>query len=345
MVAQLAEAVPPFRQPSADAAGLLPGRRRDAAREPLPSAGRLGPWRGVRHARAGAAASEAFPSCLPTTPAQREQIGRAAGASTGRGVTREGPREVNDAEGTVLELQTRARRVFEGILPSIFIGWVPPLWKKFVQPNVPQWSQNAAFFLVFYLLFPWLMGPMEGEDFIDVPVPEEWRKVLFFLPVSVRVPQSVKAERCRFLEQAQCASVCVNTCKVPSQEWLRDDFGMNLHIQPNYDDFSCRWRFGKVAPPLMEDEAIMSPCFTKCPTKVKSGKDAPSLRERLQREDDERLLKAVMELTPDGTALSLESLRERTSTTRKVGKCWSVDNNRKALREAAVSREAAVATP
>lgn len=254
-------------------------------------------------------------------------------------------REVNDAEGTVLELQTRARRVFEGILPSIFIGWVPPLWKKFVQPNVPQWSQNASFFLVFYLLFPWLMGPMEGEDFIDVPVPEEWRKVLFFLPVSVRVPQSVKAERCRFLEQAQCASVCVNTCKVPSQEWLRDDFGMNLHIQPNYDDFSCRWRFGKVAPPLMEDEAIMSPCFTKCPTKVKSGKDAPSLRERLQREDDERLLKAVMELTPDGTALSLESLRERTSTTRKVGKCWSVDNNRKALREAAVSREAAVATP
>jgi len=93
----------------------------------------------------------------------------------------------------------------------------------------------------------------------------------------------------------------------------------------------------------MEDEAIMSPCFKKCPTKVKGPKDALSLRERLLREEDERLLKAVMELTPDGTALSLESLRARTATTKKVGKCWSVDNNRQALREAAVAREAAAA--
>ena len=61
-------------------------------------------------------------------------------------------------------------------------------------------------------------------------------------------PQAVKAERCRFLESTQCASVCVNTCKVPSQQWLGQDFGMPIHIQPNYDDFSCVWRFG-VEPP------------------------------------------------------------------------------------------------
>jgi hypothetical protein len=250
-------------------------------------------------------------------------------------------REVNDSEGTALELQKRARGVFEGILPSLFIGWIPPLWKQFVAPNTPQWSQNGAFFLVFYILFPWLLGPMEGDDYIDVPVPKEWRSVLFFLPESVRVPQTVKAERCRFLESAQCASVCVNTCKVPSQEWLKDDFGMNLHIQPNYDDFTCRWKFGKEAPPLMEDEAVMSPCFTKCPTKVKGAKDALSLREKLRKEEDERLLKAVLELTPDGTALSLESLQARTETTKKAGKCWSVDNNRQARRQAAVAAEKA----
>lgn len=40
-----------------------------------------------------------------------------------------------------------------------------------------------------------------------------------------------------------------------AQAWLGEDFGMPVHIEPNYDDFSCRWRFGVEPPPLMEDEA------------------------------------------------------------------------------------------
>jgi len=158
-------------------------------------------------------------------------------------------REVNDSEGTADQLQKRARKVFEGILPSLGIGWIPPIWKAYIQPYFPAWAANSSFFLVFYLLFPWLMGPMEGDDFEDVQVPQSLRNVLFFLPATVRLPQTVKAERCRFLEQSNCASVCVNTCKVPSQTWLGDDFGMKVHIQPNYDDFSCRWRFGRQPPP------------------------------------------------------------------------------------------------
>eukprot|EP00933_Yihiella_yeosuensis_P044793 TRINITY_DN40068_c0_g1_i1.p1 TRINITY_DN40068_c0_g1~~TRINITY_DN40068_c0_g1_i1.p1 ORF type:complete len:450 (-),score=68.19 TRINITY_DN40068_c0_g1_i1:87-1436(-) len=245
-------------------------------------------------------------------------------------------REVNDMEGTAEELQLRARKVFENILPSLYIGWVPPLWKQYVQPNLPSWSTNFSFFVVFYTLFPWLMGPMEGEDFIDVEVPKSLRSVLFFLPETVRVPQSVKAERCRFLEKANCASVCVNTCKVPSQGWLKDDFGMELHIQPNYDDFSCRWRFGVPAPPLQEDEAVMVPCFTACPSVVKGTKDALSRREQMRADaeaaelaaSNERLAKAIAELTPDGTALSQESLEDRVQVVKGSGKCWSVDANR-----------------
>jgi len=172
---------------------------------------------------------------------------------------------------------------------------------------------------------------MEGDDFVDVQVPQAWRSMLFFLPATVRVPQSVKAERCRFLEQASCASVCVNTCKVPSQEWLTSDFGMELHIQPNYDDFSCRWRFGKKAPPLYEDEAVMVPCFSHCPSKIKGTPDTLSMREQLlreQREADERLARAVAELTPDGTALSTDSLQARGRVVKKTGECWSVDDQR-----------------
>eukprot|EP00971_Amphidinium_carterae_P140258 2778881-Amphidinium_carterae.1 len=66
-------------------------------------------------------------------------------------------RGVNDEEGTAEEVQTRARRVFEGLLPGLYLGFIPPLWRSLVQPNVPAWTANTAFFYVFYLLFPWLM--------------------------------------------------------------------------------------------------------------------------------------------------------------------------------------------
>jgi len=246
-------------------------------------------------------------------------------------------REVNDMPGTAADLQGRARGVFEGILPALNLGFVPPLWKKYVQPNVPQWTSNYAFFLVFYLLFPWLMGPMEGDDIVEVDVPKDLLPFtnFFSLPTTFKVPQSVKAERCRFLEQSNCASVCVNSCKVPSQNWLKDDFGMDLHIQPNYDDYTCRWKFGKPAPPLFEDEAIMVPCFTACPSKFKGKNDAISVTRQaaIMADEDRRLARAVAELTPDGTALSVDSLNERGRAVKQVGKCWSVDESRPMLRE------------
>ena len=134
-------------------------------------------------------------------------------------------REVNDMDGTARDVTVRAKRVFAGILPALYIGWVPPIWKNAVSKVAPQWASNYAFVLVFTTLFPWLMGPMEGIDHVDVPVPESLRKAFKFLPETVKVPQAIKAERCRFLEQSGCASVCVNSCKAPSQEWLAEDFG------------------------------------------------------------------------------------------------------------------------
>merc|ERR1712062_3558 len=111
-------------------------------------------------------------------------------------------------------------------------------------------------------------------------------------------------------------------------EWLAQDFEMDVHVQPNYDDFSCRWKFGKIPPPLFEDEAVMVPCFSKCPSKLKGKKDAMSQRREalIKRDEDRRLKMAISEITPDGTALSRDSLEERKETVLKSGKCWSVDD-------------------
>ncbi|EEH60691.1 uncharacterized protein MICPUCDRAFT_61231 [Micromonas pusilla CCMP1545] len=37
-------------------------------------------------------------------------------------------REVNDMKGTARDVTVRAKRVFAGILPALYIGWVPPIW-------------------------------------------------------------------------------------------------------------------------------------------------------------------------------------------------------------------------
>ena len=269
-------------------------------------------------------------------------------------------REVNDMDGTARDVTVRAKRVFAGILPALYIGWVPPIWKNAISKVAPQWASNYAFVLVFTTLFPWLMGPMEGIDHVDVPVPEALRKAFKFLPETVKVPQAIKAERCRFLEQSGCASVCVNSCKAPSQEWLGEDFGMDLHIQPNYDDFSCQWKFDVKPPPLYEDAAVMVPCFTNCPSEYKGEKDAWRQAARVKSgfgvddgidaytgetleaiarraseaaKADAALLPSAGGYATDGTAVSEKGFIDRVETVKSGGKCWSVDEARAVMGE------------
>ena len=269
-------------------------------------------------------------------------------------------REVNDMDGTARDVTVRAKRVFAGILPALYIGWVPPIWKNAISKVAPQWASNYAFVLVFTTLFPWLMGPMEGIDHVDVPVPEALRKAFKFLPETVKVPQAIKAERCRFLEQSGCASVCVNSCKAPSQEWLGEDFGMDLHIQPNYDDFSCQWKFDVKPPPLYEDAAVMVPCFTNCPSEYKGEKDAWRQAARIKSgfgvengvdlytgetleaiarraseaaKADAALLPSAGGYATDGTAVSEKGFIDRVETVKSGGKCWSVDEARAVMGE------------
>jgi hypothetical protein len=255
-------------------------------------------------------------------------------------------RQVNDRPGSAQEVQAAARRVFQGILPSLALGWVPAAWRSLVKPAAPPALLNGAFYLVFATLFPWLMGPLSGVEHAEVASPASLRPLLaaLRLPLVWRVPQGVKAERCRFLEASQCASVCVNSCKAPTQAWLADDFGLDLHIQPNYADFSCTWSFGKRPPPLAEDDALLVPCFSLCGSKEKGAKDAWRQRERLRRgvgvvagvdtftgETLEAIAARASEAARREAGLDEAARREAAERARALaegGKCWSVDEDR-----------------
>ncbi|KAH9325654.1 hypothetical protein KI387_005832, partial [Taxus chinensis] len=50
----------------------------------------------------------------------------------------------------------------------------------------------------------------------------------------------VLVERCRYLEASKCAGICIHTCKLPTQMFIKEYMGIPLHMEPNFNDFSCQ---------------------------------------------------------------------------------------------------------
>ena len=78
--------------------------------------------------------------------------------------------------------------------------------------------------------------------------------------------QGVLVKRCRFLEESGCASVCVNSCKIPTQKFFAEDMGLPLTMTPDYETGECQFSFGLT--PTDESEALArdTPCLGRCPT-------------------------------------------------------------------------------
>ena len=99
----------------------------------------------------------------------------------------------------------------------------------------------------------WLMGECEIND-VEVDGGKEGKN------------QGLLVKRCRFLEEAGCASVCVNSCKIPTQNFFAQDMGLPLTMEPNYETFECQFSFGKTPTLETEMEAMNTPCLMRCPT-------------------------------------------------------------------------------
>lgn len=83
---------------------------------------------------------------------------------------------------------------------------------------------------------------------------------------SIGKGHGVLVKRCRYLEESGCASICINSCKVPTQEFFEKDMGLMLKMEPNYGDFSCQFSFGASPGDRGVDEAFRTACFKQCPT-------------------------------------------------------------------------------
>ena len=90
--------------------------------------------------------------------------------------------------------------------------------------------------------------------------------------------QGVLLERCRVLAEGGCASVCLNVCKLPTQQFFNEDVGLAVTLEPDYETFECRFVYGKTPKPPERDEAFDTPCFARCPISKQSGGEAFSGR-------------------------------------------------------------------
>ncbi|KAL6760406.1 hypothetical protein V8C86DRAFT_2555231 [Haematococcus lacustris] len=158
-------------------------------------------------------------------------------------------RKLNSRFKSTRETQLRTVAILASLMPS----WLPGLFKiMFSQPFPALACKLNAWATA--LTCQWLMGKCDVNDVeVDGGQVARW--------------QGVKVERCRYLEQTGCASVCINSCKVPTQEFFATHMGLPLTLTPNYETYECQFAFGKTPLPQSQDAAFASPCFVQCPSK------------------------------------------------------------------------------
>eukprot|EP00246_Nothoceros_aenigmaticus_P013064 TRINITY_DN4333_c0_g1_i1.p1 TRINITY_DN4333_c0_g1~~TRINITY_DN4333_c0_g1_i1.p1 ORF type:complete len:259 (-),score=35.82 TRINITY_DN4333_c0_g1_i1:317-1093(-) len=154
------------------------------------------------------------------------------------------------------EQQAAVREVLLSTLPP----GAPEQFKKLFPPSKFACELNAAITVPF---FQWLVGPAER---VEVEVNGE------------KQMSGVKIKKCRYLEVSGCVGMCVNMCKVPTQDFFTNDFGLPVTMNPNYEDMSCEMIFGQQPPPLEEDKALQQACYTQfCPIAQPKSELCPKL--------------------------------------------------------------------
>ncbi|KAK9103953.1 hypothetical protein Sjap_021207 [Stephania japonica] len=145
-------------------------------------------------------------------------------------------------------MQGRSRKQQQQVVREVLLSMLPPgapaQFRKLFPPS--RWAEefNAALTVPF---FHWLVGPSEV---VEVEVNGEKQR------------SGVHIKKCRYLENSGCVGMCVNMCKIPTQDFFTNEFGLPLTMIPNFEDMSCEMVYGQTPPPLEEDPAMLQPCYT-----------------------------------------------------------------------------------
>ncbi|XP_020691524.1 beta-carotene isomerase D27, chloroplastic-like isoform X1 [Dendrobium catenatum] len=141
----------------------------------------------------------------------------------------------------------RSRQQQQEVVREVLLSMLPPgapaQFRKLFPPTKWAAEFNAALTVPF---FHWLVGPSEV---IEVEVD------------GMKQRSGVHIKKCRYLENSGCVGMCVNMCKIPTQDFFTNEFGLPLTMNPNFEDMSCDMLYGQTPPPFEEDPVSKQPCF------------------------------------------------------------------------------------
>lgn len=151
--------------------------------------------------------------------------------------------------------------VLKSLIPAPFLF----LTRKLVKPNRWVCESNAWFAKV---LFPWLVGECEIYEAEIITTDNQ----------KISQKSGVKMKKCRYLEESGCVGMCINMCKMPTQKFFTESFGIPLTMTPNFEDLSCEMVFGQNPPPLETEDAYYQPCLQNdCPTAITEAPKCPKI--------------------------------------------------------------------
>lgn len=146
-------------------------------------------------------------------------------------------------------MQGRNRIQQQEVVREVLLSMLPPgapdQFRKLFPPTKWAAEFNAALTVPF---FHWLVGPSEV---VEVEVN------------GVKQRSGVHIKKCRYLENSGCVGMCVNMCKIPTQDFFTNEFGLPLTMIPNFEDMSCEMVYGQPPPPFEEDPVAKQPCFAE----------------------------------------------------------------------------------
>lgn len=71
-------------------------------------------------------------------------------------------------------------------------------------------------------------------------------------------------EKCKFLQESGCKGLCLHQCKLPAQQFFKDELGLELTVSPNFATQECQWSFGESPVEPSKDPSFPNGCLKGC---------------------------------------------------------------------------------
>jgi hypothetical protein len=196
-------------------------------------------------------------------------------------------------------VQTYAQEVLVSLFPTFILDRYPSWFAK----PFPEFSAKMCAWAT-VVGGTWLMGECEVNDIPEMDDENGGGKGM-----------GVLVKRCRFLEESQCASICVNSCKIPTQNFFYENMGLPLTMTPDYNTGECQFAFGKLPTAEEERAAKDTPCLMRCPSNGgmrswhNSNEQQPTGSESGQWIEDLKALGELQEM-PNGSVSSCSLMED-----------------------------------